>query len=411
MAESCFANVTQAQGIEVFALTASFNKDSHPNKVNLGVGAYRTDEGKPWVLPVVRDAEAAMAADQTINHEYFPVAGFPDYRAGGTRLLLGAESPAIAENRADAIQAIGGTGALRVGLDFLRTRMDRSVLYISAPTWGNHKSIGKALGYDVREYRYWGQEKRGLDFEGYMEDMQNAPEGSVFLLHSCAHNPTGMDPSEEQWRRIAEVVREKNHFPFFDCAYQGFSTGDLEKDASAVRYFVQEGFELFAAQSFSKNFGLYNERVGNLIVVTRTNDELCRVRSQMEIVVRTTWSNPPAHGARVVASVLNNPAPFTQWKAHVKAMADRILLMRKLLLDKLRALGTPGSWDHITKQTGMFSYTGLNERQAVCLKDDYHIYLLKSGRINMCGLTSQNIDYVANAIHEVVCKNVDDPKL
>jgi aspartate aminotransferase len=409
---SWFENVETAPPIEVFALTQAFNEDSNSDKVNLSVGAYRTNEGKPWVLPVVRTVEAQMAADQTLNHEYLPVAGFPDFRKGAIRLILGEDSPAISQNRVDSIQAIGGTGALRIGMDFLKSTLGCDVVYVSKPTWGNHKGIAKSLGYgSIKEYRYWDDANRSLDLNGMLEDLRNAPPRSVILLHMCAHNPSGIDPTKEQWQQIADVIKSKQLFPFFDCAYQGFSSGNLDQDATSLRQFVAQGFEVFAAQSFSKNFGLYNERVGNLLFVTSRPEQVAAVRSQAMMCVRQTWSNSPNHGARVVATVLNNKALSDDWRANVKLMADRILQMRKLLYEKLRELGTPGTWEHIITQTGMFSYTGLNKKQCEYLVGHYHIYLLNSGRINMCGLTTGNVEYVAKAINDVVVNIPADPKL
>lgn len=400
-----FAGLEAAPPIEVFALTQSFTEDTHEKKVNLGVGAYRTEESKPWVLPVVRQAEVQLAQNTSLNHEYLPVAGLPEYRAAASRLLLGEDSPAIVEKRVDAIQAIGGTGSLRIGLDLLISRLKCDTVYVSTPTWGNHKGIAKSLRYpSIREYRYWDAKNCCIDFAGWMEDLRNAPERSVILLHAAAHNPTGMDPSQDQWKEIAKIIREKKLFPFFDCAYQGFSSGDLAKDAWSVRYFVQEGFEILAAQSFSKNFGLYNERVGQLLFVTKTAEDLPKIRSQLVMIVRETWSNPPAHGALVVSTVLNNPQLYAEWRESVRTMAERILKMRQLLYEKLTALNTPGTWEHIVKQTGMFSYTGLNAAQAEYLIKEKHIYLLRDGRINMCGVTTANSDYVASSIHEAVTK-------
>lgn len=262
-----------------------------------------------------------------------------------------------------------------------------------------------AAGFkDIRPYCYWDAEKRGLDLQGFLNDLENAPEFSIFVLHACAHNPTGTDPTPEQWKQIAAVMQRRFLFPFFDSAYQGFASGDLEKDAWAIRYFVSEGFELFCAQSFSKNFGLYNERVGNLTVVGKESDSVLRVLSQMEKIVRITWSNPPAQGARIVAATLSDPELFKEWKGNVKTMADRILTMRSELRARLEALKTPGTWSHITEQIGMFSFTGLNPKQVEYLVNEKHIYLLPSGRINMCGLTTKNLDYVATSIHEAVTK-------
>ncbi|XP_056326524.1 aspartate aminotransferase, cytoplasmic [Danio aesculapii] len=407
---SIFGEVPQAAPVAVFKLTADFREDQDQKKVNLGVGAYRTDECQPWVLPVVRKVEKMIADDHSLNHEYLPILGLPEFRSSASKIALGEDSPAIRENRVGAVQCLGGTGALKIGAEFLRrwyngTDNTKTPVYVSAPTWENHNAVFSNAGFeDIRPYKYWDPVKRGLDLAGFLGDMESAPDHSIFVLHACAHNPTGTDPTQDQWKQIAEVMKRKNLFAFFDSAYQGFASGDLEKDAWAVRYFVSQGFELFCAQSFSKNFGLYNERVGNLTVVAKDQDNVNRVLSQMEKIVRITWSNPPSQGARLVAITLNTPELFAEWKANVKTMADRVLLMRAQLKEKLKALGTPGTWEHITEQIGMFSFTGLNPKQVEYMIKEKHIYLMASGRINMCGLTSKNIDYVAESIHEAVTK-------
>ncbi|XP_029814423.1 aspartate aminotransferase, cytoplasmic [Manacus vitellinus] len=372
--------------------------------------AYRTDEGQPWVLPVVKKVKQLIVNDNSLNHEYLPILGLPEFRANASRIALGDDSPAIKENRVGSVQSLGGTGALRIGADFLRrwyngNNNTATPVYVSSPTWENHNSVFMDAGFkDIRPYHYWDAAKRGLDIQGLLNDMESAPESSIFVLHACAHNPTGTDPSPEQWKQIAAVMKRRSLFPFFDSAYQGFASGSLDKDAWAVRFFVSEGFELFCAQSFSKNFGLYNERVGNLTVVGKDADNVKRVLSQMEKIVRTTWSNPPSQGARIVATTLSSPQLFDEWKGNVKTMADRVLLMRSELRSRLEALGTPGTWNHITEQIGMFSFTGLNPKQVEYLVKEKHIYLLASGRINMCGLTTKNLDYVAKSIHEAVTK-------
>lgn len=404
---SLFTEVPQAPPVAVFKLTADFNADQHPQKVNLGVGAYRTDEGKPWVLPVVKKVERLLL-DDNLNHEYLPILGLPEFRSASSKVALGDDSCAIKEGRVGAVQCLGGTGALRIGADFLRRwhngkNNTSTPIYVSAPTWENHNGVFSDAGFtDIRPYHYWDGAKRGLDLAGLLADLEGAPEGSVFVLHACAHNPTGTDPTQDEWKKIAEVMKRRKLFVFFDSAYQGFASGSLEKDAWAIRYFVSEGFELFVAQSFSKNFGLYNERVGNLTVVARDSENLARVLSQMEKIVRTTWSNPPAQGARIVSKTLNSPELFDDWKLNVKTMADRVLLMRAELRSKLEALGTPGTWEHITQQIGMFSFTGLNPQQVTFMIKERHVYLMASGRINMCGLTTGNIDYVAESIHKAV---------
>ncbi|CAL8329858.1 unnamed protein product [Merluccius merluccius] len=405
---SLFSEVPQAPPVAVFKLTADFREDSHPQKVNLGVGAYRTDECQPWVLPVVKKVERLIVEDASLNHEYLPILGLPEFRSASSKVALGDDSPAIKENRVGAVQALGGTGALRIGGEFLRrwyngTNNTATPIYVSAPTWENHNAVFADAGFkDIRPYHYWDGAKKGLDLSGLLDDLEKAPEGSVFVLHACAHNPTGTDPTQDEWKQIAEVMKRRKLFVFFDSAYQGFASGSLDKDAWAIRYFVSEGFELFVAQSFSKNFGLYNERVGNLTVVAQDNENLTRILSQMEKIVRTTWSNPPSQGARIVSKTLNCPELFTEWKGNVKTMADRVLLMRDQLRAKLLALGTPGTWDHITQQIGMFSFTGLNPKQVEYMIKEKHVYLMASGRINMCGLTSKNIDYVAQSIHDTV---------
>lgn len=376
----------------------------------MSYASYRTDESQPWVLPVVRKVEQKIANDNSLNHEYLPILGLAEFRSCASRLVLGDNSPAIRENRVGGVQSLGGTGALRIGADFLGrwyngTDNKNTPIYVSSPTWENHNAVFSAAGFkDIRPYCYWDAEKRGLDLQGFLNDLENAPEFSIFVLHACAHNPTGTDPTPEQWKQIAAVMQRRFLFPFFDSAYQGFASGDLEKDAWAIRYFVSEGFELFCAQSFSKNFGLYNERVGNLTVVGKESDSVLRVLSQMEKIVRITWSNPPAQGARIVAATLSDPELFKEWKGNVKTMADRILTMRSELRARLEALKTPGTWSHITEQIGMFSFTGLNPKQVEYLVNEKHIYLLPSGRINMCGLTTKNLDYVATSIHEAVTK-------
>ncbi|KAL5017322.1 hypothetical protein ScPMuIL_006911 [Solemya velum] len=365
--------------------------------------AYRTDEGKPWVLPVVQTVEAQMADDPTLNHEYLPVAGLEDFREASVKLLLGEDSRALVDNRVLGIQSVGGSGAIRLCADFMKKIFSYNTVYVSNPTWGNHKGIFEASGFtDIREYKYWCPKTKGIDMDGMLSDLRGAPPKSVVILHACAHNPTGVDPTMDQWKQIANVCKEKNIFILMDIAYQGLSTGDLEKDASAVRYLVDNGFEFFASQSFSKNFGLYNERIGNLCCICKDTDAKMKVKSQMEIIVRRIWSNPSNHGARIVSSVLNNSNLIVEWKEHVKTIADRIIKMRKDLYSRLTALGTPGDWNHIRTQTGMFSFTGLNPLQVERMIKTHHIYMLKQGRINMCGLTSSNIDYVAQAIDEVI---------
>lgn len=374
--------------------------------------AYRTEEGKPWVLPVVKKAEKAIVDDDSLNHEYLPVLGLDSFSSAATGLLLGDDSIQIKNKNAFGIQTLSGTGALRLGAEFLAQVMGRRVFYYSDPTWENHQKVFQSAGFtDGHYYRYWDAQTRQIDFDGFVADLKNAPEGAVIILHACAHNPTGFDPTKEQWVKLADVIEEKKLFPFFDSAYQGFASGNPVQDAFAVRYFVERGFELFCSQSFAKNFGLYNERVGNLTVVQRNPTTTAAVQSRMTLLVRFMYSNPPAFGGRIVSKVLNTPDLRQEWMDSIKIMSTRIIKMRNLLKEELINLKTPGTWDHITQQIGMFSYTGLNETQVKMLVEKHHIYLLNSGRINMCGLNEKNYKYVANAIHDTIMATKDSSKL
>nr|CAD7453768.1 unnamed protein product [Timema tahoe] len=399
-----FSKVRLGPPIQTFALNQECVDDAHPQKVNLTIGAYRTDEGEPWVLPVVRKTEMQMAADEKLNHEYLPVLGLESFSSAATSLLLGADNAAILEGRAFGVQTVSGSGAIRVGAEFLaRHVLHYGTFYTSSPTFINHALLFLSAGFvEHREYKYWDDNRRTLDLEGYLESLREAPENSVVVLHACAHNPTGCDPTHEQWEKIADVIEERNLFPFFDTAYQGFASGDLDDDAWAVRHFVNRGMELVCAQSFSKNFGLYNERAGNLTIVLKDKKHLEAVKSQITLTVRGMYSNPPNHGGRIVATILNNPQLKEEWKESIRTMANHILSLRSSLKERLQRLGTPGTWDHITSQIGMFSYTGLTRQQVDHLKEHYHIYMLPSGRISMCGINSSNIEYLSQSIHNTV---------
>uniref|UniRef100_H2NB91 Aspartate aminotransferase n=1 Tax=Pongo abelii TaxID=9601 RepID=H2NB91_PONAB len=403
---SVFAEVPQAQPVLVFKLTADFREDPDPRKVNLGVGAYRTDDCHPWVLPVVKKVEQKIANDNSLNHEYLPILGLAEFRSCASRLALGDDSPALKEKRVTRVQEPDSANNVAM----YKARLFHLFMNESE-TPSSHPMVVSDIACKregtkrhERVTRIWLPPPSLTNLLLTLSpNIPNAPEFSIVVLHACAHNPTGTDPTPEQWKQIASVMKHRFLFPFFDSAYQGFASGNLERDAWAIRYFVSEGFEFFCAQSFSKNFGLYNERVGNLTVVGKEPEGILRV-SQMEKIVRITWSNPPAQGARIVASTLSNPELFEEWTGKVKTMADRILTMRSELRARLEALKTPGTWNHITDQIGMFSFTGLNPKQVEYLINEKHIYLLPSGRINVSGLTTKNLDYVATSIHEAVTK-------
>ncbi|KAJ3158907.1 Aspartate aminotransferase, cytoplasmic [Irineochytrium annulatum] len=397
---SLFSNVPEIPMDPIFALAGECIADPDPLKINLSIGAYRGEDGKPWVLPVVRKAEEIILKGQ-MDHEYLPIDGLRSFTDLSAKLILGAESKAIKEGRFVAVQTISGTGAVRLGADFL-ARFRKSPVYISDPTWGNHFAIFEDAGFDVRTYKYWDAEKRGMNYEGVMETFRNAPDGSILLLHACAHNPTGIDPTESQWREIAAVCRQKNHFPFFDCAYQGFASGDLDRDALAIRMFVDMGFELFVAQSYSKNFGLYGERTGCLTMVSNTPGIDGRARSQLCRLNRACISNPPSFGARVVDIVLKDPKLYEEWKESLATMARRIDVMRKAAYARLVELKTPGDWSHITSQIGMFTYTGLSRAQCLAIKKKFHVYMAENGRVSMAGLNTTNVVRFADALDWVV---------
>uniref|UniRef100_A0A069DYX4 Aspartate aminotransferase n=1 Tax=Panstrongylus megistus TaxID=65343 RepID=A0A069DYX4_9HEMI len=397
-----FESVTVGPAIEPFALSKAYQLDDSSHKVNLGAGVYRTEKGQPWVLPCVKKAEEMMAKDETLDHEYLPVLGYEPFCKLATKLLLG-DCPKISEGKAFGIQGLSGTGSLRIALEFLVNCLGYKTVYVSTPSWENHKLVSKLAGMKhIRDYRYWNPKERGLDIDGMLEDIKEADPKSVIILHTCAHNPTGCDPTKEQWQLIAECLKEKELFPLFDSAYQGFATGDLDADAWAVRYFVNQGFELMCAQSFAKNFGLYNERVGNLTVVVNDVNTVEAVKSQLTILIRGMYSNPPSHGAKIVAMILNTESLRRDWYECIKIMSERIKDMRIKLRDKLERQNTPGEWNHITSQIGMFSFTGLNLRQVEHMIKKYHIYMFKSGRINMCGLNIENIDYVVQSFYNTI---------
>lgn len=390
-------SVTQAPPDPILGITEAFKLDDHPDKLNLGVGAYRTEELKPYVLNVVKEAEARMLAANE-NKEYLPIDGLPAFKKATANLLFGEENPVLKEGRVATIQSLSGTGSLRVGAAFIQRFMPEATIYFSDPTWGNHKAIFSDAGVPWKTYRYFDPNTTGLDFAGMMEDIEAVPDGSVILLHGCAHNPTGIDPTKEQWSEIADLCIKKNHFPFFDVAYQGFATGSLDEDAYAPRLFVEKGLEMIVAQSYSKNLGLYGERVGGLNFVMADSEVAGRVLSQLKKLARPMYSNPPVHGARIVTQVVDNPDFFNAWKEEMEQMAGRIKNVRRVLYDELVKLMPEKDWTFVTSQIGMFSYTGLNPAQVENMTKKHHIYMTKDGRISLAGLPSSKAEYLANAM-------------
>jgi len=401
MASHFFQEVPLAPIDPVFWTKNAFNADKHPNKINLGIGAYRTNEGKPWTLSCVEKAKAIITK-QNGNHEYLDISGMEELCRCSQDLVFGTEFTSAQRGRIGSVQTLSGTGSLRVAAEFLACFLKNKLIFVSNPTWGNHNAVFQKAGLEPKAYRYLNSKTLGLDYEGMIADLQAAPDRSIICLHACAHNPTGIDPTEQQWQGIADVIRQKDHLPFFDMAYQGFASGSLEKDSYAIRLFTSRGFELVCSQSFAKNFGLYGERVGALHVLTTTEDRAKAVVSQINLVIRPNYSNPPTFGARIVTTVLSTPELYVEWKQNLTTMSGRIGQVRQLLFDELKKLGTPGRWNHILEQIGMFTYTGLNEKQCERLINEFHVYLLKSGRISMAGINTGNVAYLAQAIHAVV---------
>lgn len=395
-----FASVELAPRDPILGLNEQYNADTRTDKVNLGVGVYYDDEGRIPLLGAVRKAEQARL-DAATARGYLPIEGIAAYNKGAQTLLLGADSTLAAEGRVLTTQALGGTGALKIGADFLKQLLPQSKVMISDPSWENHRALFERAGFTVETYPYYDASTRGLNFDAMLAALQAAPEQTVVVLHACCHNPTGVDPTFEQWKQIAEVVKARNLVPFLDIAYQGFGE-DLEQDAAVVRLFASMDMTMFISSSFSKSFSLYGERVGALTVVAGSKEEAGRVLSQLKRVIRTNYSNPPTHGGSVVAAVLNTPELMAEWKQELAAMRDRIRLMRQQLVEKIKAQGAVQDFSFVLRQRGMFSYSGLTVEQVDRLREEHGVYAVSSGRICVAALNSGNIDKVAAAIAAVL---------
>lgn len=390
----------------LFGLKARYTQDDRPNKVDLGIGAYRDNTGKPWILPLVRSLEKLLQQDPNYNHEYLSISGFAEFTKSASKIILGDNSTAFSEERIISVQSLSGTGALHIAAVFLKKFYSLSnTIYLSSPTWANHGQIFQSAGLQIESYPYWNNETKTLDLEGFLSSINAAPNGSIFLLHACAHNPTGLDPSKKEWVQILDAIKLKNHFALFDSAYQGFTTGSLEEDAWAVRKLVDEyKLPMLVCQSFAKNCGMYGERVGCIHIILSERDAKLNalILSQLNKIVRSELSNPPAYGAKVVAKILNTPHLKEQWSQDLLTMSSRITSMRHRLRDELVALKTPGNWDHIVSQKGMFSFTGLKPEEVQKLESKHGVYLVSSGRASIAGLNEGNVKYVAQAIDDVV---------
>ncbi len=393
---SPFASIAAAPPDPILGLTEAFNADTNPSKVNLGVGVYQNGEGKVPVLKAYREAEKRWLASENTK-AYLPIDGSTAYIKEVQKLLFGADSPVIAEGRAVTAQCLGGTGALKVGADFLRRFLPNAAVWISAPSWENHKALFEAAGFTVNSYAYYDANTRGLDWDAMAASLKQIPAGDVVVLHACCHNPTGVDLNAAQWAAVVDIVRERGLVPFVDFAYQGFAEG-LEQDATAVRTFAASGIPFVAASSFSKNFSVYRERVGALNIVTADKDEAARVRSQMKRVIRTNYSNPASHGASVVATALGDPELRALWETEVCEMRERIHSIRARFVTTLREQGAPRDFGFIEQQRGMFSFTGLDVDTVRKLRAERSLYIVDSGRICVAALNERNLPYVCESI-------------
>ena len=400
MTHSPFSDVTLAPADPILGLTEAFQADKNPNKVNLGVGVYQDGKGKVPVLSVVREAEKRWY-DKEDSKSYLPIDGLVSYRQQVQNLLFGSDSQLVRDGRVVTAQALGGTGALKLGADFLKRFLPQSELYISKPSWENHRALFEAAGFAVKEYPYYAAETQGLDFAGMCDTLERLPVNTIVLLHACCHNPTGVDLSPAQWQRVAEISKARSLVPFIDFAYQGFGDG-ISEDAVAVRAFAASGIPFLVASSFSKSFSLYRERVGAVCFVTKDADEAKRVTSQLKRVVRTNYSNPSSHGGQIVALVLADDELRARWEVELGEMRSRIQSMRKLFVQRLAERGIKRDFSFIASQKGMFSYSGIPLDAVRRLRSDFGIYIVDSGRICVAALNSKNIDYVANAIAKVL---------
>ena len=397
---SLFSAVEMAPRDPILGLNEAFNADTRQNKVNLGVGVYYNEEGR---IPLLRAVAAAEMARLELNapRGYLPIEGIASYDMAVQGLLFGADSALVAEGRVVTTQALGGTGALKIGADFLKRMLPDAVVAISNPSWENHRALFESAGYPVQNYRYYDAASHGIDRSGMFEDLKNLPPRSIVVLHACCHNPTGVDVQPEDWKQILEILRVNGHVPFIDMAYQGFGDG-IEEDAAAVRLFAKSGMSFFVSSSFSKSFSLYGERVGALSMVTGSRDESIRVLSQIKRVIRTNYSNPPTHGATVVSAVLHNPELRSMWETELSEMRTRIRDMRLTMVRQLAEKGAKQDFGFVAQQRGMFSYSGLTTAQVERLRVEFGVYAIGTGRICAAALNQGNLDYVTDAIVQVL---------
>ncbi|KQV78348.1 amino acid aminotransferase [Rhizobacter sp. Root1221] len=396
---SLFTAVEMAPRDPILGLNEQFNADPNPAKVNLGVGVYYDDNGKLPLLKCVQEAEKQLVEAHK-PRGYLPIDGIAAYDKAVQGLVFGADSAIVTDGRVATVQAVGGTGGLKIGADFLKRLNPGATVLISDPSWENHRALFTNAGFTVGTYPYYDADKRGVNFDGMLAALNGAAAGTVIVLHACCHNPTGYDITPAQWAQVVTAIKARGLVAFLDMAYQGFGEG-IKEDGAVIQQFVEAGLDFFVSTSFSKSFSLYGERVGGLSVACQSKEEAGRVLSQLKIVIRTNYSNPPTHGAQVVATVLTTPALRAQWEEELAGMRVRIKQMRVALQDKLKAAGVKQDMSFITQQKGMFSYSGLNQAQMQRLRSEFGIYGVDSGRICVAALNSKNIDAVVSAIAKV----------
>ncbi|PZW63224.1 aromatic-amino-acid transaminase [Pseudomonas sp. URMO17WK12:I6] len=397
---SLFSAVEMAPRDPILGLNEAFNADTRTTKVNLGVGVYCDEQGRIPLLRAVVEAETIRAA-QHVSRGYLPIDGIAAYDQAVQKLLFGNDSPLIAAGRVITTQAVGGTGALKIGADFLKQLLPNAVVAISDPSWENHRALFETAGFPVQNYRYYDAATHDVNRAGLLEDLNALPSGSIVVLHACCHNPTGVDLSPADWKNVLDVVKAKGHVPFLDMAYQGFGDG-IDEDAAAVRLFAESNLTFFVSSSFSKSFSLYGERVGALSIVSESKEESARVLSQVKRVIRTNYSNPPTHGASIVAAVLNSPVLRAQWEEELAEMRLRIRGMRTQMVDLLAKNAPQRDFSFVGRQRGMFSYSGLTVEQVTRLRNEFGIYALDTGRICVAALNQSNINAVTKAIVQVI---------
>ena len=397
---SLFSAVEMAPRDPILGLNEAFNADTRTTKVNLGVGVYCNEEGRIPLLRAVIEAETIRAA-QHASRGYLPIDGIAAYDQAVQKLLFGNDSPLIAAGRIVTTQAVGGTGALKIGADFLKQLLPNAVVAISDPSWENHRALFETAGFPVQNYRYYDAATHDVNRAGMLDDLNALPNGSIVVLHACCHNPTGVDLTPADWKNVLDVVKAKGHVPFLDMAYQGFGDG-IDEDAAAVRLFAESGLTFFVSSSFSKSFSLYGERVGALSIISESKEESARVLSQVKRVIRTNYSNPPTHGASIVAAVLNSPELRAQWEAELAEMRLRIRGMREQMVALLAEKAPQRDFSFVGRQRGMFSYSGLTTEQVHRLRNEFGIYALDTGRICVAALNQSNIKAVTDAIVQVI---------